>query len=179
MATLATTRLPDRGVPIPARWRPTGSTRGRSDPSAPATDAWLYKNPLHHPPSASLGGSRYSKYGDAGPTQGDRSERFAYLCWSWLRTGDRHDHGERQFIVRGGGAIRALLRPGQVVGRCDVESISSPAWNRAGEEVGRVVAIYARVRFGDVDLFGWMVHSHLIPTATGFSRQFHVERVRG
>jgi hypothetical protein len=147
-------------------------------PEAPATDAWLYKNPLHYPPSAALGGARYSKYGDAGPTQGGRGEHFAYLCWSWLRTGARDDRGEQRDEVSGGGAIRALLRPGQVVHRCDVRSISSPAWDRQGNEVGRVVAIYARARFGDVDLFGWMVHSHLIPTDAGFSRRLHVRTVR-
>ena len=145
-------------------------------PDSPAESAWLYKNPLHYPAGASLGGARYSKYGEAGPSQGDGTASFAYLCWSWLRTGARGDSGEQEFEVSGGGAIRALLAPGQVVHRCDVQSISSPAWDRAGNDVGRVVAIYARASFGDVDLYGWMVHSHLIPTDAGFSRQLHVER---
>ena len=145
-------------------------------PSSPAEEAWLYKNPLHYKAGASLGGARYSKYGDAGPSQGGGGEHFAYLCWSWLRTGTRADQGEQRYEVSGGGAIRALLAPGQIVHRCDVRSISSPAWNRAGDEVGRVVAIYARAEFGDVSLYGWMVHSHLVRTEGGFSRQMHVTK---
>jgi hypothetical protein len=147
-------------------------------PDSPAEAAWLYKNPLVYPANAAMGGARYSKYGDAGPTQGGRGEHFAYLCWSWLRTGTRADAGEKRYEVSGGGAIRALLRPGQIVHRCDVRSISSPAWDRAGNEVGRVVAIYARAEFGAVDLYGWMVHSHLVKTDTGWSRQMHVRKPR-
>ena len=165
---------PGRAHPrVIARYRVNPRGIGPTDPPA---DAWLYKNPLEYPPDASLGGARYSKYGDAGPWQGDATERFAYLCWSWLRDGSKDDRGEQHFEVSGGGAIRALLKPGQIVERCDVQSINSPAWNRAGDEVGRVVAIYARASFGGVDLYGWMVHSHLIATASGVSRQLHVER---
>jgi hypothetical protein len=112
-------------------------------PDSPAEDAWLYKCARHYPPSAALGGARYSKYGDAGPAQGTRDEHFVYLLWSWLRTGGQADQGEQRFEVSGGGAVRALLAPGQIVHRCDVQSIVSPAWNRAGDVVGRVVAIYA------------------------------------
>lgn len=125
---------------------------------------WLYK--------PGRAGSRYTKYGDAGAAQGDRSEHFAYLAWSWVRQ-DGIDGG----TVSGGGAIRALLRDGQLVHRCAVESITSPAWDMEGKRVGAVVAIYVRVPLGDgSDVFGWMVHSHLIPTTPGrFQRVLHVE----
>jgi hypothetical protein len=133
--------------------------------------AWLYKNANEEKDGAALGGARYSKYGDAGPVQGDpASEHFAYLCWSWMRqSGDRGD------TVRGGGAIRTILQPGQVVHRCDVQKIDSPAWDRAGNMVGRVTAIYVRVPTGGTDLYGWMVHSHTEIVNGQAVRHLHVE----
>jgi hypothetical protein len=118
---------------------------------------WLYKDPNHYP-DQSLSGARYDKYGDAGGTQGGRDQHFAYLCWSWLRQ-DGMD-GDPRFEVGGGGAVRTLLRPGQIVHRCDVKSITNPAWNRDGDVVGRVTAIYVQVPMAGIDLYGWMVHSH-------------------
>ena len=120
-------------------------------------NAWLYKDPAEYP-DQSLGGARYDKYGDAGGTQGGRDQHFAYLCWSWLRQ-DGMD-GDRRLEVGGGGAVRTLLRPGQLVRRCNVERIVAPAWNRAGNLVGRVTAVYVQVPIAGVDLYGWMVHSH-------------------
>ena len=106
--------------------------------------------------------------------QGARDEHFAYLCWSWLR-----QDGPRGRTVPGGGAVRALLADGQIVHRCAVESVITTAWNLAGEVVGRVRAIYVRVPVGDDDLFGWMVHSHLVPDGDDELEVPHVERFDG
>jgi hypothetical protein len=118
---------------------------------------WLYKDPGHYP-GRSLSGARYDKYGDAGGGQGAGNQHFVYLMWSWMRQ-DGMD-GNPRFEVSGGGAIRTLLRPGQIVHRCDVESITNPAWDRTGEVVGRVTAVYVQVPIAGIDLYGWMVHSH-------------------
>jgi hypothetical protein len=118
---------------------------------------WLYKDPNHYP-DQSLSGARYDKYGDAGGTQGGRDQHFAYLCWSWLRQ-DGMD-GDPRFEVGGGGAVRTLVRPGQIVHRCDVKSITNSAWDRNGKVVGRVTAIYVQVPVAGIDLYGWIVHSH-------------------
>jgi hypothetical protein len=125
---------------------------------------WLYK--------PGEPGARYTKYGDAGPVNGAGTEHFAYLCWSWMR-----QNGRDGAIVSGGGAIRTILRSGQAVERCGVKAITSAAFDRDSKRVGGVVAIYARVRFGDDSLYGWMVHSHLIPTAGGFNRVMHLDAV--
>jgi hypothetical protein len=137
--------------------------------------AWLYKDPSHYP-DQSLSGARYDKYGDAGGKQGARDQQFAYLCWSWLRQ-DGMD-GHPRFEVGGGGAVRALLRPGQVVHRCDVESITNSAWDRDGNVVGRVTAIYVQVPVAGVDLYGWIVHSHQ-PLVEGEwdDRRYHLTRI--
>jgi hypothetical protein len=133
--------------------------------------AWLYKNAKEEAPGSTLGGARYSKYGDAGPVQGDPADgHFAYLCWSWMRqTGDDGD------VVAGGGAVRTILRDGQVVFGCDVEELDCPAWDRAGNPVGRVAAMYVRVPTGGTDLYGWMVKSHTEVVDGKPARHLHVE----
>src|SRR3954451_11446353 len=118
---------------------------------------WLYKDPSQYP-GESLSGARYDKYGDAGGTQGARNQHFAYLCWSWMRQDGMA--GDKRLEVGGGGAVRTLLREGQVVERCDVETIMAPAWDRNGDVVGRVRAVYVRVPVPGVNLYGWVVHSH-------------------
>lgn len=127
---------------------------------------WLYK-----PRRA---GARYSKYGDAGLVQGERDQHFAYLCWSWLR-----QDGARGDTVPGGGAVRALLKDGQLVHRCGVEALRTPAWNLKGELVGWVVAIYVRVPVGEDSLYGWVVHSHVIPRGDSLDQIPHLVRADG
>src|SRR3954452_3525659 len=105
---------------------------GLADPE----HACLYKDPSHYR-GQTLSGARYSKYGDAGGGQGAGDRSFAYLCWSWLRQSGTS--GDPRLEVSGGGAVRTLLKPGQLVHRCDVESIDAPAWDRRGNHVGRVV----------------------------------------
>jgi hypothetical protein len=136
-------------------------------------DGWLYKDPGAYPPGKNLRGCRYSKYGDAGPSQGeDGDQHFVYLCWSWTRQDGLS--GERALEVRGGGAVRALLAPGQIVHRCDVESVTAPAWDRDGNVVGSVTAVYVRAPVGGNDLYGWIPHSH---QPEGGRRQMHVATV--
>jgi hypothetical protein len=131
-------------------------------------DVWLYK--------AGRAGAKYSKYGDAGAAQGDHSRHFAYLSWSWVRQDGENERDAA--TVPGGGAVRALLGDGQVVHRCAVESVTTPAWSLDGRVVGRVRAIYVRVPAGDTDLFGWIVHSHLIPTGKKDEEVVpHLERI--
>jgi hypothetical protein len=137
--------------------------------------AWLYKDPAHYP-DQSLSGAKYDKYGDAGQEQGAGDQHFAYLCWSWLRQ-DGMD-GDPRFEVSGGGAVRTLIKPGQVVRRCDVQSITNPAWAKTGDVVGRVTAIYVEVPIAGLDLYGWIVHSHqpFIDGEWG-DRVLHLDRV--
>jgi hypothetical protein len=133
-------------------------------------EAWLYKDPNNYPRGTNLRGARYSKYGDAGPSQGEEGDKhFVYLCWSWMRQDG--PTGEQELEVSGGGAVRALLAPGQIVHRCDVESITAPAWDRNGDVMGTVTAIYVRARVRGNDLYGWLPHSH---QPTGGPRQMHV-----
>jgi len=136
---------------------------------------WLYKDPKHYP-DQSLSGAKYDKYGDAGRFQGGGDEHFAYLCWSWLRQDG--DDGHPRFEVGGGGAIRTLLKPGQIVNRCDVESITNPAWDKNGDVIGRVTAVYVQVPIGGLELYGWTVHSHqpIVDGEPG-DRQMHLTRV--
>lgn len=155
------------------------SYRVRPRPIGPDGDgAWFYKH-RDEWPGRSLAGARYSKYGDAGPTQGGRDRSFAYLCWSWVREPGLGP--DPRAIVRGGGAVRALVPPGQIVDRCDVESITAPAWNREGERVGDVVVIYVRLPVPGGELYGWIVHSHLTLVDQGRARErtLHLEDASG
>ena len=108
--------------------------------------SWLYK-----PKRA---GSPLQQVRRCRPGAGERDQHFAYLCWSWLR-----QDGLNGGTVSGGGAVRALLKDGQVVHRCAVEAMRTPAWNLQGTFVGWVVAVYVRVPVGEESLFGWIVHS--------------------
>jgi hypothetical protein len=148
--------------------------RPRAIGPSEGANAWLYKDPKRYPPGTRLSGAKYSKYGDAGPWQGTRDEHFAYLCWSWVRQDGLS--GAQSLDVDGGGAVRTLLPPDQVVHRCDVDSVTAPAWNRRGDILGRVVAIYVRATIGASDLYGWMVHSHIDFTGHSAVRRLHVVR---
>ncbi|MFL5886878.1 MAG: hypothetical protein ACJ77M_17550, partial [Thermoleophilaceae bacterium] len=69
---------------------------------------------MHYKPG---GGASYAPYGDPAAAQGenDGSVHYTYLLWSWID-------------VAGGGTVRTLLEPGQVVRACDVASITSPSY---------------------------------------------------
>jgi hypothetical protein len=145
---------------------------GSDDPADPP---WLYKDPSEYP-GESLSGARYGKYGDAGGTQGARDQHFAYLCWSWMRQDGME--GDKRLEVGGGGAVRTLLRRDQVVERCDVRAISNSAWDRDGNVVGRVRAVYVRVPVPGVNLYGWVVHSHAPRVNQGWGDWVpHLERL--
>ena len=119
--------------------------------------------------------SRFNKYADAGAEQGDRSEHYAYLLWSWLHRGD----GETK--SPGGGMVRTILRDGQSFHRCAVASIDSIAYAPGtSKEVGRVTAIYGKTRTSANGpwLYGWTIHSHRRKTSSGYGpRVFHLERI--
>ena len=93
-------------------------------------------------------GSSFEHYGDPGADQGDRTDiSYTYLLWSFVN-------------VRGGGIVRMLLAPGQVVRPCDVEPVTMPSWDREGNENGSVTARYVEARAGTCRVYGWMVWSH-------------------
>ncbi|HEV2813913.1 MAG TPA: hypothetical protein VGW10_11735 [Solirubrobacteraceae bacterium] len=111
-------------------------------------------------------GANYSKYANAGRLQGDGTQPFQYLQWSWVGKYDWRDGrplvaqrlggGETQ----GYGAVRTIMKPGTTVTRCDVASITSRAWQaNTGTTVGRVTAVYVRTTIGDNELYGWVLHS--------------------
>jgi hypothetical protein len=110
-------------------------------------DQMHYKRPQDLP-GGSNRGSSFLHYGDPGADQGDVHDiHYSYLIWSFLD-------------VRGGGHVRTLLRPGQVVRPCDVEPLTMPSWDRAGNVNGQVTARYVRVLAGTCPLYGWMVWTH-------------------
>jgi hypothetical protein len=97
--------------------------------------------------SGSNRGARFMHYGDPAADQGDRSDvHYTYLLWSFLN-------------ARGGGMVRALLRDGDTLTRCDVTPIVMRSWDDAGRPNGRVEAIYVRT---PEDLYGWMVSGHAL-----------------
>ena len=117
--------------------------------------------------------SRYNKYADAGPEQGDGTEHYAYLVWSWLTKGDGVTTSP------GGGMVRALIKDGQVFHRCAVNSINSKAYaSGTSTEVGRVTAIYGKTRASASApwVYGWVIHSHQpkLPDGSYGARVFHV-----
>jgi hypothetical protein len=119
-------------------------------------DDWQYK------PKQT--GSRYAKYADAGPEQGDRSAHFAYLVWSWMLRGDGVTKSA------GGGMVRALLRDGQPFYRCAVRPIDGVAYAPGSDrEAGRVTAVYGKTR-ASADgpwVYGWAVWAHRPKRADG------------
>jgi hypothetical protein len=106
-----------------------------------------YKQP-QDVPGGSNSGASFMHYGDPGSDQGDRHDiHYSYLLWSFLN-------------VRGGGMVRTLLAPGQVVRACDVQSVTMSAWDRSGAVNGQVTARYVRTYAGSCPVYGWMVWSH-------------------
>ena len=93
-------------------------------------------------------GASFMHYGDPAADQGTtHSIQYTYLLWSFTD-------------VRGGGMVRTLLAPNQVVRVCAVEPITMSSWDYAGAVNGRVTARYVRVVAGTCPLYGWMVWSH-------------------
>jgi hypothetical protein len=98
--------------------------------------------------SGSNSGTSFMHYGDPGADQGTGPPiHYSYLLWSFLD-------------VHGGGMVRTLLAPGQVVRPCDVSPITMPSWDARGAVNGSVTARYVRVLAGSCPLYGWMVWSH-------------------
>jgi hypothetical protein len=136
---------------------PTPSGDGRGDPCPPLAGstyeedvasipaAMHYKPP---PAGGSNSGSSFLHYGDPGADQGAIHDiHYSYLLWSFL---DAH----------GGGHVRALLQPGQLVQPCDVDPILMDSWDSAGNVNGTVLARYVRTQEGGTPLYGWMVWEH-------------------
>ncbi|HEX8086964.1 MAG TPA: hypothetical protein VF529_21960 [Solirubrobacteraceae bacterium] len=122
-------------------------------------DTWVYSKDTGR-------GASYAKYANAGILQGDKDVDYQYLQWSWvgkrywkdgkLLVANRLGGGETQ----GYGAVRTILKPGTVVTRCDVYGITSRAWQADTDSVvGRVTAVYVRVKVGDNTVYGWLEHS--------------------
>jgi hypothetical protein len=164
--------------PLP---RPVPSGGGRGAPSRAAQgplytpgylirvrqipNAMLYKRPSDPPAGQTKVGSKWMHYADPGSGQGDRHDiHYSVMTWSWLN-------------VRGGGMNRALTHEDQIVHRCDVDSITYPAWDEFGNRNGEVVGIYIKTRQGGNWLYGWAVHSHrFFSDGVGGKTIFHVEQ---
>jgi len=136
--------------------RPTRSGGHRGSPVPPAEDVRIavrsippqmhYKRP-QDVRSGSNRGARFLHYGDPAADQGDRHDvHYTYLLWSCLN-------------ARGGGMVRALLRDGQIVTRCEVEPVRMASWDGAGERNGFVEMLYVRTAQG---LYGWSVGAHAL-----------------
>lgn len=131
-----------RGAPCTLSGEPAHRVDVRSIPAA-----MHYKRP-QDVPDGSNSGTSFEHYGDPGADQGARTDiHYSYLIWSALNVG-------------GGGMVRTLLAPGQIVRPCDVESVTMSAWDRDGAVNGSVTARYVRITAGTCPLYGWMVWSH-------------------
>src|SRR3954471_10825382 len=126
----------DLADPLPAPV-PSGGGRGApctlADEPAYAVDVRSIPSEMHYKrpqdvPSGSNSGASLMHYGDPGADQGDRHDiHYSYLLWSFVD-------------VRGGGHVRTLLAPGQVVRPCDVETIVMNSWDSTGAVNGQVTA---------------------------------------
>jgi hypothetical protein len=114
--------------------------------------------------SGSNSGTSFMHYGNPGADQGHGPRiDYTYLLWSFVD-------------VHGGGMVRTLLAPGQIVWPCDVQPITMPSWDRHGAVNGSVTARYVRVLAGTCPLYGWMVWSH---TYGGAAPVAHVTPLNG
>ena len=142
----------DPGTPTPP-----GGGRGNACPTlldaTYATQVASIPHDLHYKrpqdvPSGNNSGASFQHYGDPGADQGDRHDiHYSYLLWSFLN-------------AHGGGHVRALLAPDQVVQPCDVDPILMAAWDSDGNVDGDVLARYVRTEEGGTPLYGWMVWEH-------------------
>jgi hypothetical protein len=131
-----------RGAPCDLAAGPAYQAQVRSIPAA-----MKYKRP-EDVPGGSNSGSSFLHYGDPGADQGDRHDiHYSYLVWSFVD-------------VRGGGMVRTLLAPGQVVRLCDVQSIAMDSWGPDGAVNGHVTARYVQTYAGSCPVYGWMVWTH-------------------
>jgi hypothetical protein len=144
---LATAAIAD---PLPPPEPPGG---GRGAPcrlaQEPAYEAQIRSipGPMNYKPPPN-NGSSYLHYGDPGADQGDRQDiHYGYLLWSWID-------------VASGGMVRTLLAPSQSIRACDVDPITTPSWDSAGNVNGTVTARYVRVLAGTCPIYGWTVWSH-------------------
>lgn len=122
-------------------------------------DTWVYTNGAER-------GANYGKYANGGIVTGDRDVNYQYLLWDWVGkyywqdgkplVANRIGGG----ITAGYGAVRTILKPGTIVTRCNVQGITSRAWQAETSHVeGRVTAVYVRVKVGDNTVYGWLEHS--------------------
>jgi len=124
-----------------------------------------YKRPQDTPKHSNAGAS-FLHYGDPGADQGDREDvHYTYLTWSWVD-------------VQGGGMVRALLAPNQVIRLCDVEPIAMKSWDHDGHRNGTVTARYVRAFVGRCPLHGWILWSHLYSHDKRPNTVFHAYRPR-
>jgi hypothetical protein len=106
-----------------------------------------YKRP-EETATGSNSGASLMHYGNPARDQGDRQDvDYSYLVWSFVN-------------VRGGGMVRALLAPGQVVRACDVEPVTMDSYDKDGDVNGTVTARYVRMVAGTCPIYGWMAWSH-------------------
>jgi hypothetical protein len=106
-----------------------------------------YKHPSELP-NGSNKGSSFEHYGDPGADQGSRTDiHYSYLLWSFVN-------------VRGGGIVRTLLAPNQVIRACDVDPVTMDSWDREGNVNGSVTARYVQALAGACRVYGWAVWTH-------------------
>jgi hypothetical protein len=129
-----------RGAPCPLADEPPYEVDVRS-----ITGRMRYKPPPNT-------GSGFSHYGDPGSDQGDRDDvHYTYLLWSFVD-------------VAGGGHVRILLRPGQIIRACDVAPVTMSSWDADGNVNGQVTARYVETLAGSCPVYGWTVWSHTYTT---------------
>lgn len=143
-------RRPASVAPAAPNGRPcAGETETYYDNPQPMPEDFEYKP-----------GEKYSdweNYGDPLQTDGSNpipGAHYNYVLWSWLTDSAGASNP-------GGGQPRAIIGKNEVVHRCAVDSITSPAYAEGSDNVvGYVRGIYARVatNAGD-DVYGWVVHS--------------------
>lgn len=130
-------------------------------PCERATGTLYYNNPQPMPENFEYKPfqttSDWENYGDPAQTDGTYHPpgvHYNYILWSWLTDA----RGNRN---PGGGQVRAVVMKNDRIRRCDVASITSPAYAEGTSTVvGYVRGVYGRVRSSSGDSAeGWFVHS--------------------
>jgi len=128
---------------------------------AEATGTLYYNNPKPMPENFEYKpyqtNSDWENYGDPAQTDGTyhpAGVHYNYILWSWLTdaAGNRNP---------GGGQVRATVMKNDRIRRCNVRSITSPAYAEGSATVvGYVRGVYGRISTNGGDKAeGWLVHS--------------------
>jgi len=123
----------------------------------PIDDDMWYKKP-----NGKRTGAGYRNYGDKG-------HGGMYMVWNWVQNGSSSVE-ESENHLAGGGYVRAVLKRGMVLQRCNVPSLKTVSYGLDNQQNGWVTVVYGRVFTGKQWLYGWVIHSYEKWTRTPLGR---------